>query len=391
MDWPTEPRIPRTSLAPSKTRGSKRSKPLLQKPLQTREGHLAHFWGEQYVQSTKMQCVVLIDRNRKAFPNGHPDAYFRKACRSRFSSHSPAIQSHRKNGRTCIEGPFGEILRATGQMATANPFRFSTKFRDDETGLLYYGYRYYDPITGRWLNRDPIGENGGANVYGFVGNDPVGDTDYLGQWNKKVHLQKTTFWAGQFFKDPYHQTIGNADQGVDDNPLTSSYGPQQSRHMRYLKEGKDSRDWWYDTEFAEANGLLARADKENNIALCAKAAKAFGRGLHSLQDRSAHRKHPKEENWPAGRMHPGWWDAWDESDYTSYGLSDVYWRKDINQPPLFYPWAKYASEAAIQVQQRQLQEDAKVTVIGDSFGALGEFEAAVRKSCLCKKAMLLFP
>jgi RHS repeat-associated protein len=53
-------------------------------------------------------------------------------------------------------GPFGETLRATGPMAKHNPFRFSTKYTDNETGLLYYGYRYYDPVTGRWPNRDPI-------------------------------------------------------------------------------------------------------------------------------------------------------------------------------------------------------------------------------------------
>jgi RHS repeat-associated protein len=57
-------------------------------------------------------------------------------------------------------------------MAKANPFRFSTKYQDDETGLLYYGYRYYDPGTGRWPNRDPIGQWGGDNLYGFVGNAP---------------------------------------------------------------------------------------------------------------------------------------------------------------------------------------------------------------------------
>jgi hypothetical protein len=45
-------------------------------------------------------------------------------------------------------------------MSESNPFRFSTKYQDDETGLLYYGYRYYQPVTGRWINRDPIGEKG---------------------------------------------------------------------------------------------------------------------------------------------------------------------------------------------------------------------------------------
>ena len=48
------------------------------------------------------------------------------------------------------KAPFGEVLRATGPMAKANPFRFSTKYQDDETDLLYYGYRYYNASTGRW-------------------------------------------------------------------------------------------------------------------------------------------------------------------------------------------------------------------------------------------------
>lgn len=52
----------------------------------------------------------------------------------------------------------------------------------DETasGMLFYGFRYYDPETGRWLSRDPIGERGGLNLYAFVGNDPVGFIDVLG-------------------------------------------------------------------------------------------------------------------------------------------------------------------------------------------------------------------
>jgi hypothetical protein len=44
----------------------------------------------------------------------------------------------------------------------------------------YYGYRYYDPETGRWPSRDPIGERGGINLYGFVGNDGVNWVDILG-------------------------------------------------------------------------------------------------------------------------------------------------------------------------------------------------------------------
>jgi RHS repeat-associated protein len=81
-------------------------------------------------------------------------------------------------------GPFGELLRATGPMALANPFRFSTKYEDDETGFLCYGLRYYRSDLGRWLNRDPLQEVGGPNVYGFVGNRPQGliDLDGLTWW-----------------------------------------------------------------------------------------------------------------------------------------------------------------------------------------------------------------
>jgi RHS repeat-associated protein len=59
-------------------------------------------------------------------------------------------------------------------------YGFSTKWRDAESDLLYYGYRYYNPTTQRWLNRDPIEENGGLNLYGFVRNDGVNQWDLRG-------------------------------------------------------------------------------------------------------------------------------------------------------------------------------------------------------------------
>jgi len=59
-------------------------------------------------------------------------------------------------------------------------YRFSTKPLEDVTGLYYYLYRHYDPVTGRWPSRDPIEEKGGVNLYGFVGNDGVSIWDILG-------------------------------------------------------------------------------------------------------------------------------------------------------------------------------------------------------------------
>jgi RHS repeat-associated protein len=77
-------------------------------------------------------------------------------------------------------GPFGEVIRATGPMAKVNPFMFSTDFYDWETGKYYVKHRFYDPSTGRFINRDPIEEQGGLNLYGMVGNDPINHIDPLG-------------------------------------------------------------------------------------------------------------------------------------------------------------------------------------------------------------------
>jgi len=73
---------------------------------------------------------------------------------------------------------FGKLLKKTSSLD--QPYRFSTKQYDEETGLSYYGYRFYSPAIGRWMTRDPLGEAGGINLYGFVGNNPVNRIDPTG-------------------------------------------------------------------------------------------------------------------------------------------------------------------------------------------------------------------
>jgi len=71
---------------------------------------------------------------------------------------------------------FGGTISADGNYVMFN-HRFSTKYFDNETGLYYFGRRFYAPYMGRFLNRDPIGESGGLNLYSFVGNNPVNKVD----------------------------------------------------------------------------------------------------------------------------------------------------------------------------------------------------------------------
>jgi RHS repeat-associated protein len=77
--------------------------------------------------------------------------------------------------------PYGCMTAQSGLLSEANPFRFSTKYQDNEGGLYYYGYRYYSTaMMGRWINRDPKEEKGGVSLYNYCINNAVNFTDSLG-------------------------------------------------------------------------------------------------------------------------------------------------------------------------------------------------------------------
>ena len=102
--------------------------------------------------------------------------------------------------------PFGNTLSLSGRLATANTYRFSSKEWNDNAGLYYYLYRFYDPNLQRWPNRDPLGEFGfeivrrqnakgmhtrsgvaelaqGPDLYEFVHNRPISRFDSFGLQN----------------------------------------------------------------------------------------------------------------------------------------------------------------------------------------------------------------
>ena len=83
-------------------------------------------------------------------------------------------------------GPFGELIEASGPMANSNPWRYATKYHDVETGLSYFGHRYYDPLTGQWLSREPLGEGESLNLYAYCHNDPINKVDVLGLDDKNI-------------------------------------------------------------------------------------------------------------------------------------------------------------------------------------------------------------
>jgi RHS repeat-associated protein len=79
--------------------------------------------------------------------------------------------------------PWGNLLVSTG--ALENPLRYTAREFDEESGLYYNRFRYYDPVVGRFISRDPIGLRGGTNLYSYVNNnsmrwrDPYGLIPYF--------------------------------------------------------------------------------------------------------------------------------------------------------------------------------------------------------------------
>jgi RHS repeat-associated protein len=73
---------------------------------------------------------------------------------------------------------FGNLAASTGTIT--NPFQYTARQFDTETGLYYYRARYYDPVSGRFLSQDPAGFASGTNFYPYVSNDPLNSTDPLG-------------------------------------------------------------------------------------------------------------------------------------------------------------------------------------------------------------------
>ena len=83
---------------------------------------------------------------------------------------------------------YGNILNDSNPSFEV-PFGFAGGLYDPLTKLVHFGFRDYDPYTGKWTAKDPIGFAGGdSNLYGYVLNDPVNLVDVLGlkTWGEQI-------------------------------------------------------------------------------------------------------------------------------------------------------------------------------------------------------------
>jgi RHS repeat-associated protein len=187
---------------------------------------------------------------------------------------------------------FGREVRATGTKTPASgqppglapgdpwvdnlPFHFSTKFTDRESGLNYYGYRFYDAVDGRWLNRDPIAERGGSNLYLAISNASLMAIDTLGLdtycivysdqeafFSKWAEYLKYLLQCGRptELKNPTSDptpcdTVCCIKTSVNMNEvlkeLTKRHGPL--KYFGSIGHGRCSKAWWTNGDLQNAVG-----------------------------------------------------------------------------------------------------------------------------------------
>jgi len=145
---------------------------------------------------------------------------------------------------------WGNIVQQTGNLE--NPYTYTGREFDPETGLYYYRARYYDPVVGRFLNKDPIGFSGGdTTLYSYVSNRPTYFIDPTGTERVRLDSRHTaridkgavnskgteiTEYPNAHILNKRGNDIGRVqiDKTNPEGPLKENYGSIKNRHKEQL-------------------------------------------------------------------------------------------------------------------------------------------------------------
>jgi RHS repeat-associated protein len=154
---------------------------------------------------------------------------------------------------------------AGGSSGTPTNRLANTREKDAASGLYNHGFRYYDPLAGRYVSRDPIGYGDGMNLYQYVGGNPVNGFDPVGLWEEDAMLEK------------YFETYGEKGYALYQSMVKDGYS--------FAK-----RDYWFDDwareddnkVFGIASSWWVGADDSNET-----AAAQFHQALSETYDTTA--------------------------------------------------------------------------------------------------------
>jgi RHS repeat-associated protein len=138
--------------------------------------------GKDLIEEVDNSGTVLA---RYAFGPGldQPLSMFRRSAASYYQADALSSATSLSNtagtlANTYTYDSFGNPTASTG--APTNPFQYTGRQFDSETGLYYYRARYYDPGPGKFISEDPVRFEAGMNFYGYVRGNPVAYNDPLG-------------------------------------------------------------------------------------------------------------------------------------------------------------------------------------------------------------------
>ena len=136
--------------------------------------------------------------------------------------------------------PFGSV--SASENGVVQNFQWSSEYYDSELDLVYYNYRHYSPAHGRFLSRDPIAEQGGLNLYTFVGNKPILKWDLFGSAipqlgaGPDVEPVKPTASLDSLIPASWNTALGDLITWLNGNhPQISYYGPDSAETQDLIK------------------------------------------------------------------------------------------------------------------------------------------------------------
>lgn len=178
---------------------------------------------------------------------------------------------------------FGEetIYHSNGEIAKdsplGNPWRFAEKRVVQQTELVQFGFRFYDPLTARWTSKDPIGSSDGPNLYAYLHNNPINSVDRFGLASE---TQSTTKFEGYFFNEYeshcYCEKHRTCKRGGDIGQTVSTSLPR----IRYCESYEDYHSFYKSDE----DFWAAQAHGDDDFHYQFDRSKLFDLGLSELPD-----------------------------------------------------------------------------------------------------------
>jgi len=252
---------------------------------------------------------------------------------------------------------------AYGQVAAEdpnhpNPYMFTGRRFDIETGLYHYRARCYNPHIGRFMQTDPVGYDDGINWYLYCKNNPVNFVDASGKWLSPYHWQLTkVLMVACGFSDADAEHTASHCRNVDINIFRSG----------------DSAAHYYKGEQASAEKLIrdemAMAVRFENMGDHDNALLHLGRALHTVQDKHAHFAQGirgpihhigKDADYPLAHQR-----QWNEAFFDTVDLINVFKRLTSGGPDAEDEAQQYFDDYADYIQDledaeedlRELEED----------------------------------